>query len=187
MAYLATPWRGATGCRLLATYYRAVAHGRGAAGYVACDGAQVLGFICGVWDAAGLRREWLQTQWPMLLLWAPLSILRSPRLLGDWRRRLKDGTNGADSSSTTGSDGYELRPIVVDPTMRGTGTAARLVAHLEEDAQRRGFTTMHLYTEVENHAARTFYDKVGFVMENPVARGSVSYLRFAKHLVTVQT
>lgn len=160
MQYLTTPFRGAPGRRLLSAYYRTVAQGNGAIGYVAEEQGRVLGYICGVWAPEALRARLLRTQWLTLALWGPASALRQPHLMVSLVGRFN--TPAADRVETPLAPGYELRPIVVDSSARGTGLAARLVQQLIRDARARGFGEMYLYVETDNQVAQAFYRKMGF-------------------------
>lgn len=165
MRYLTTPFRGAPGRRLLSAYYQAVAQGDGAAGYVAEDRDRILGFICGVWQPAELRARLLKTQWPALALWGPASALLRPQLVFSFLQRL----NGlAQEKVVQPVEGYELRPIVVDPAARGAGLAPRLMERLKLDARARGFDCMHLFVEIDNQVAQAFYRKMGFAAQGSI-------------------
>lgn len=81
--------------------------------------------------------------------------------------------------STDVTRGYELRPIVVAPSARGTRVASDLVAVLLADARRRGFQRVHLVTEVDNGAAHAFYRKVGFRSNGTTTgRSGLAFVRY---------
>jgi ribosomal protein S18 acetylase RimI-like enzyme len=157
---LSTPFKGLAGRQLLCSYYKAVARGNGAVGYVAQEGDQVLGYVCGVWAPSKLRITLLKTQWPALIFWGLTSVLLNPELLDYFVLRLHQ-TIARDAYPAT--PGYELRPIVVAPAARGIGLATRLVERLMLDARNRGFEYMHLFVESDNTTAQSFYQKMGFV------------------------
>jgi ribosomal protein S18 acetylase RimI-like enzyme len=172
-AYLPTPLSGLTGRRLLSHYYAAVAEGRGACGYVAEERGRAVGYVCGVWDAAAVRRSLLRKHVLPLGWWAALHVLRQPHLLRGFITRTR-GTG--DSPSTTG--GYELRPIIVLPEARGGEAARALVFRLAEDAAERGYREIHLFTEAGNVRARKFYAKAGFHQTETLLREGVNCIRY---------
>ena len=51
------------------------------------------------------------------------------------------------------------------PEFRHKGYAAEALRLFEEDAQKRGFIYVRLYTDTDNHTARQFYEKHGYVGE----------------------
>lgn len=60
------------------------------------------------------------------------------------------------------NDVVKLRRMRVKPTCQGEGLGERLLAALEAEATRRGFTTVTLDTTVEQTAARKFYRHNGY-------------------------
>lgn len=175
LQYLTTPFHGASGRQLLSSYYQTVASGHGAVGYVAEEQDQILGYICGVWEAAELRKQLLTTRWPALAFWGAVGLLTRPQILALLAQRLgRLPTKGV----TQKMEGYELRPIVVVPPARGSSIASDLVQRLMLDARARGFQRMHLYVEVNNETAQAFYRKHGFTATSSVwhnGRPMVSY------------
>jgi ribosomal protein S18 acetylase RimI-like enzyme len=165
---LSTGYRGRPGLRLLQTYYAALVQSDGGSGFVAEQmgpaGAQhgaVVGYVCGLWDPAAVRstllRDALRAQWPKLAFWTGLQVLIRPRLIselvGRWR---------VAERRPVPRQAYELRPIVVDATMRRNGIGAQLVDALLADASRRGFRQVHVFAEEGNVAANAFYREIGF-------------------------
>ncbi len=179
MQCLRTRFSGAAGQHLLESYYRSVAAGRGAVGYVAEDEGQVLGYVCGVWAPGEVRAELLKTQWPHLMTWGMISLLMRPQLLAAFARRYRQGDAGEEETT---EDGYELRPIVVSPAARGTGVAVQLVDRLLLDARSRGYDRMYLYTETDNQPTRAFYGKVGFHETGELQRDGASCIRYERIL-----
>jgi len=179
LSHLPTPFKGAPGKHLLSVYYKAVASGRGAAGYVAEDRDQVLGYVCGVWEPAELRATLLKSQWSSLALWAPASVLIQPQLVLSFVQRLG---SSSEESAREADEGYELRPIVVDPVARGTGLASRLVDRLISDARNRGFDRIHLFTEIDNQRAQAFYEKMGFMSMGQIQHDGGSVVRYERSL-----
>jgi ribosomal protein S18 acetylase RimI-like enzyme len=149
---------GVPGFRLLKLRYEALPEGDGASGYVAETDGVVQGFVCGVWDPQVASRHLWRECGVQLAWWTIAEILTHPRYLGDLvdRWRLK-------THSRSVHEGYELRPIVVDRSVRGTGLAKQLATTLLKDAVSRGFGYVHLFTETDNVPARRFYTKLGFI------------------------
>ncbi len=170
-AYLSTLFTGLTGRRLLAEYYGAVLDGRGACGFVAEEQGHAIGYVCGVWDSAALRRDMLRNHMLPLTGWGLLHILRRPHLLRSFLQRMCGKTDGPASAGS-----YELRPIVVIPEARGSEAARRLVERLAEHASAHGYREIHLFTEADNMRARKFYGKVGFHQADTLLRDDMSYI-----------
>lgn len=174
LAHLSTEFKGEPGRRLLQAYYRAVAEGRGACGYVAEEDGRVMGYVCGVWDRSALRAVLLRQHRPELLAWGAAQVIIQPRLITSLTGRLRQPAHELELAEP----GYELRPIVVAPAARGNGLAAELVRVLLADAARRGFQRMHLVTEVDNMAANALYRKMGFQPVGTLSRTGISYTRY---------
>ena len=58
---------------------------------------------------------------------------------------------------------WELHQLYVAEAAKGQGIAGRLMDWALAEARRRGFTDLVLSVFVDNHRARRFYDKRGFV------------------------
>ncbi len=153
---LNTGFSGRAGFGLLEAYYRGLARSSGACGYVAKRDSLVIGFVCGVWDESATQRNMMRREWGWLLLWGSVFALAYPS------RLFKRLTAPGGEPPTPEGRGYELRPIVVAPEARGSGSALALVRRLAEDARGRGFPRIHLYTELDNTRAQQFYLKAGF-------------------------
>lgn len=179
MAYLRTHLFGYVGKSLLTCNYRAMVSQHGACCYVARADDRVVGFVCGVWEPNTFRRTLLRGQWLALSFWGFLYVLTRPKLIKDFLNRFFKPSHTPAGKSDVG---YELRPIVVDLTVRGKGVAQRLLDELLQDAARRGFDKIFLYTEDDNLAAQTFYRKTGFVQDGQVARGDAVYLRYEREI-----
>lgn len=163
MDALPTPFAGRSGEALLRIYYRSVTAEQGAAGYVALNSAaQIIGFVCGVWNPGQLRRYMIRHDGLALLWWGSGQLLQKPQFLASVPGRLRRAPDDAPARESVHEPGYELRPIVVAETARGSGAARMLVETLLQDARKRGFKEMYLYVETENLAARKFYAKAGF-------------------------
>lgn len=180
MQHLPTPFRGGPGRRLLSAYYRAVAGGRGAIGYIAEEQGHILGYVCGVWDPAALRAQMFKAEWPTLMLWGPVSVLFQPQLMASFAQRFTRPAEREVEPAPAAE--YELRPIVLDPASRGTGLAVRMVERLMLDARDRGFTDMVLYVEAGNQAAQAFYRKMGFTAVSHLQPPSGLIIRLERSL-----
>ena len=172
-------FKGVAGQNLLERYYGTVSIGRGATGFVALKGLGVVGYVCGVWDPASVRRELVRQYWASLLVWGIFQIVTNPPML---RRFLPARLLGQKDSDET-LKGYELRPIVVTPSSRGTGAAMLLVHALVADAADRGFDSIYLLTEPDNFAAKKFYIKAGFSVTGQAARSGVDFLVYSREVV----
>jgi ribosomal protein S18 acetylase RimI-like enzyme len=176
MANLHTAFRGRAGQKLLALYYASVADGRGCCGYIALFDDQVVGYVCGIWDASDIKRNLLSRFGGQVLFWGIAQLAAYPLMLKDILLRLHSG----GVSSVPAEPGYELRPIVVSNIMRGTRVADLLATCLLEDARQRGFSVVHLYTEDENNIARRFYLRIGFSEVGMAERLGQKYIRFER-------
>jgi ribosomal protein S18 acetylase RimI-like enzyme len=176
LAFLRTRFAGLPGRRLLEVYYRALVAGRGGRGYVAVAGSSVVGYVCGIWDASALYRSMLRRGWPRLVIWGIAQLAVRPSLVGSLLARGSAAGRQNDGLEA----GYELRPIVVTPSARGTGVALELVDRLLADASAQGYPRVHLVTEADNVAAQHFYRKAGFTNTGTLFRSGETFLRFAR-------
>lgn len=179
MAHLRTKFKGRCGVGLLSAYYAAIAESDGACGYVAEHDGRVAGYVCGVWQPRAVQHVLIERHMLELAIWGTVHCMVAPSSLSGLVQRL---SGGADRHTT---NGYELRPIVVAPEVRGTGVAARLVEALLADAGRRGFESIHLLTELDNTIAHRFYLKSGFVRAGLEHHNGQPYMRY-EHLVAVR-
>jgi ribosomal protein S18 acetylase RimI-like enzyme len=159
-AFLRTPLKGYAGLYLLKIYYIALSRSNGGIIFVADDEEHVVGYICGLWDDRSVRQYLIKNYWLSLMWFGGVSLLTQKGMFNNLVNRLisrehKDNIKELKS-------GYELRPIVVHPDVRGSGVAAQLFDQLREDALVRGYKTIFLYTEEDNYAAQKFYLKQGF-------------------------
>jgi GNAT superfamily N-acetyltransferase len=167
LATLRTQFTGLAGQNLLACYYRALTSGSGGVGYAKIeDDGGIAGFVCGIWDAAAVRRVLLHSQWWRLLGWGCLCVLFRPRILSDlWQRLIRGRTHDPSAPTDTPCrSGYELRPIAVRGESQGKGIARELLTTLLKDAEARGHGSVYLLTEVDNGRANAFYVKNGFAL-----------------------
>ena len=83
----------------------------------------------------------------------------------------------------------ELERIFVEPLMQGQGIGKKLLLYCEEMAARLGFPEICLWVLEKNHAARGFYEKMGYALDGS-RQGSrqglmgipVMEVRYAKNL-----
>ena len=57
----------------------------------------------------------------------------------------------------------ELRQLYIAPSHKGTGLAATLIEWALDTARSRGFEDIYLSVFIDNHRARRFYERYGFV------------------------
>jgi ribosomal protein S18 acetylase RimI-like enzyme len=174
--HLQTNFNGLPGLKLLCSYYTSVVEGVGACGYVAEEDRRVLGYVCGVWSPSTIHRTMLKRSWFRLLFWGSAQLVIRPLLIGTYIDRFRQ----SPSAQNTINSGFELRPIVVVPSMRGTGVASDLVATLLAAAARQGFQHVHLFTETDNLAANAFYRKTGFLSMGATHSSSIGYVRYER-------
>jgi len=176
--YLRTGFRGRPGLELLAAYYRALVQSEGGCGFVAEQAGRVAGYVCGVWAPAAVRGTLLKERWLLLIFWGLAQVLVRPRFFYDLAGRLA----GSGSRSMPAGSGYELRPIVVAPAVRGAGLGVQLVHVLLTDAAQRGFDRVYLYAEEDNTAAGACYRKAGFRPAGQERRSGEAHVRYEVHL-----
>ena len=174
LEHLTTGFRGKPGLELLTIYYGALVQSGGGCGFVAEQAGRVSGYVCGVWEPGAVRRALLRGQWPALLFWGAAHLAVQPRFFYDLAGRLA----GSAGSTESAGPGYELRPIVVTPSARGTGIGVRLVERLLGDADRRGFDRVHLVAAQDNATADAFYRKIGFRPAGLADRAGEAYVRY---------
>jgi len=61
----------------------------------------------------------------------------------------------------------ELKSMFVDESARGTGTASKLLDHIEQAAREQGLQMLRLETGDKLHAAHRLYEKHGFTTRGP--------------------
>lgn len=168
-AFLRTPFHTWGGVRLLQAHYETLARQQGGICFVARVDSQFAGFVCGIWDHQVINQ--LNRRKPLrLALYSLEHLLEHPTHLGENLRAYILRRAGAIQYP----EGYELRPIVVLPQFRGQGVADRLVERLIQDAGKRGFDQVFLFTEADNLPAIHFYTRFGFVpVETPDETGKM--------------
>lgn len=176
IAWLPTQFLGASGQALLRIYYAAIACRQGACGFVALDGQEVVGYICGIWDAGVVKKTLLSGYGLSALYWGALHVLRRPKMIAEMLGRLR----ATDSGSAT--SGFELRPLVIAPPYRHTGLSVQLIEWLFNEARERGYLVMHLYCDPSNFSARKLYERVGFLLTQTTSFGGRTRLYYSIHL-----
>ncbi len=179
MLNLPTPFSGRAGRELLKQYYLTVCSGRGATGFAAVDGGNVVGFVCGVWDAPGLQSALLRSHWPDLVRWGFYQGLTKPSLGRELIGRFLASRNPDPVLENHGAGmEMELRPIVVSPRARGSGLGMRLIQQLVKEAIKKGFSRVCLYTEPDNVPAQRLYINAGFQEFGRKTLHDIEYLYF---------
>ncbi len=179
LRYLRTRFQGNVGNKLLRAYYENLIQQEGGCGYTAVSDGRVAGFVCGIWNAALVKKTLVRGYWRSLLSAAIQALILSPRIVLGLISRLFDADK-IDAGIIP--EGYELRPIVVDPAFRGSDAAPALVTALGEDARDRGFGSIFLITELDNIAANKFYMKQGFIGTGVFVRSGQEYQCYIKEL-----
>ena len=129
---LRTAYRGNSGLMLLRYYYMALVQSGAASGYVAVMDDSVKGYILWCWDSRMIKNALLMNYWVTLAIWGSIQLLFNPSVI-------LPAVNNNRSMYNRANSGYELRPIVVSPEMRGIGLASQLVNSLLIDAEKRQF------------------------------------------------
>lgn len=172
---------GRAGRELLMLYYGTVAKEVGGGGYVAINQNEVLGYVCGIWDAHELRRSLLLSHGFLLALWGTFQVFGKPKLIFDFLARFRSSDSANDLSAGSHPT-YELRPIVVTSKMRRSSLGQQLVKRLIDDARSRGYDSICLYTEQDNETAQRFYERLGFRETGRLTRNSGPYLLYGMNL-----
>ena len=175
---LQTRFSGNVGIELLKLYYETVTKETGGCGYVAIRQTEVVGYVCGIWDVSKLRNNLFLDHWFLLVVLGTIQILGQPRMMFDFLARFRSSNLASNLSDGSHRISYELRPIVVSPTMRHVGLGQILVKQLINDARSRGYDSMHLYTELDNKSAKKFYEKAGFREIGRTNRNSGQYILY---------
>ncbi|MDA8061380.1 MAG: GNAT family N-acetyltransferase [Actinomycetota bacterium] len=77
----------------------------------------------------------------------------------------------------------EVTHLLVDPGAQGTGVGRLLVAAAEEAARQAGLHELELVTPVEEQGARRFYERIGWVLDQPVTSSSGErFVRYRRRL-----
>jgi len=179
MQYLRSPFQGKSGEHFLQTYYNTLIKQKGGCGYVAITNNKIAGFVCGIWDPTIVKSNLVKEHWESLLITSFQVLFHSPKLIVDLVSRLIK-TQKEEYSNLLG--GYELRPIVVDETFRGTEVASLLVSELAMDAKKRGYSSIYLLTEQDNIPANKFYQKHEFKYQGTIIKSKQDYAYYTRRL-----
>lgn len=127
--------------------------------FVAEDDGQIVGFVAGASESAGLYARLLRRRWWRFALASFLPVLRNPRIVP----RLLRAFTMPKQARAAGSEGT-LMSIAVLPERQGQGIGQALVQAFLAEAARRGLRRVNLTTDkVDNDAANLFYRRLGFV------------------------
>ena len=83
-------------------------------------------------------------------------------------------------------EAFELYAIYVDPCLQGQGIGAALAAYCEEEAAKRGYKEICLWTFEKNAPARVFYEKLGYKLDGatqivePYGAAGVRYHKYIR-------
>lgn len=126
--------------------------------FVCADGGQILGFVAGSAQPAGLYRRLLRRSW-FGFAWAALpALLRRPQAAARLLRALR-----APDAATSAPGVGTLMSIAVLPQTQGTGLGKLLVRAFLDEGRRRGLSAVDLTTDaIDNAAANQFYLNLGF-------------------------
>ncbi len=149
------------GFKMLVIYYASFSSPKGGACYLAVEDYKLLGFICGVWDQKEIFINFLKSNPIRIIFFGIPLIFTNINYIKSIYAKLYNSVFSKKSTIKRGF--YELRPIVVDPSVRGKGVADLLVNYLTQDAVSRGHKEILLKTEKENSLAQKFYEKYGFL------------------------
>ena len=116
---------------------------------------------------------------------ADLALFLQNHAVANWREQLADPAyairvGGADGQLAAYAkvgppslpfeprgDATELRQFYILKPWHGTGAAEELMAWVIDEARRRGAEHLYLSVFTDNHRARRFYARYGFVEEGP--------------------
>jgi len=146
------------GPRFLSELYCAIlADGSGIA-LVCADASQLLGFVAGSTQPAGLYRRLLRTAWYRFALAGLPAVVRRPRTAIRLVRALR-APDQATSAPGTGT----LMSIAVLPEAQGSGVGRQLVMAFLAEARQRGLVAVDLTTDaIDNDGTNRFYRGLGF-------------------------
>src|SRR4051794_12489162 len=89
-SYLSTPFHSAAGLHLLKLYYKNLVQSSYGVGYIAVDDNTVVGYVCGVWDAAALQRMLTRNSVLPLLFWMTFALITSPAVVSSMSQRVEN-------------------------------------------------------------------------------------------------
>lgn len=127
--------------------------------FVAQDDGQIVGFVAGASESAGLYSRLLRHRWWRFALVSLAPVLRNPRIVPRLLRAIKK----PKLERAAGNEGT-LMSIAVLPEKQGRGIGQALVQAFLAEAIRRGLSKVNLTTDkVDNDAVNLFYQRLGFV------------------------
>ncbi len=180
------------GAGFLQSYYRAWVDADGALALVALSPSGRLdGVLLGALDPVVHSSSMVRRHWPSLASRLLLAAVRDPRLGRDlvctravrYSRGLARAVVRPGPGRTTDGDRHpgagEITHLMVAPEAQGAGIGRLLVEAAEEVGRRAGLGELVLVTPVEEWGARSFYERVGWVLDRPVS--SASGERFVRY------
>ncbi len=157
--YLNTPFKGNSGRHLLVNYYKTLFFQKGGVCFVVIFEDSVIGFVCGIWDPRLISKYLLRKFWYSMIYWGILHLLTFPKMIIDISSRIFQKNSNKEKKP---GNNYELRPIVVANEYQGKNVSNILLSKLCEDAKKRSFEKIILFTENDNLPAQKFYKKNNF-------------------------
>jgi len=166
------------GPRFLEVLYRGMLELDVACGQVALDGANVVGFVIGTLDSAGLFGRVLRQRALPLAWHVARALLRRPQLL--WPTL--ETVLYPSKERAAGIPDAELLVIAVQQTKRSSGVGERLVDGFEHDLRRRGAAAYKLTVLERNPRAQRFYERAGFTRAHQFRLYDKAWLLYTKSL-----
>jgi len=197
------------GTGFLEVYYRAWVDADDALALVASDDSGKLeGLLLGALDPAAHSASMVRRHWAGLAGHVLLAAVSDPRLGWDLaatrtlryagglarvalrsRRGVPAMSPGPVSAAPSApveschSRAGEITHLLVAPEAQGAGIGRLLVAAAEEAGRRAGLCEMVLVTPVEEWGARRFYERIGWVLDQPVTSASgEQFVRYRRAL-----
>ena len=164
MRYLATPFVGRPGHKLLELYYQALTNAPSTFGCAALIDGCVAGFACAIHIQGAVYRELLARSWIRLLGWSFAEILLCPGMIVRLPMRLipsRKETNNWQRPDTW-ADWYTCRPLVVAEEYRQYGVADALTECLIAEAKKRQVKGLIGVVQPANGPSRVIHIRHGF-------------------------
>ena len=187
------------GIGFLEAYYRAWVDADAALALAATGpSGQLDGLLLGALDPVAHTASMVRRHWPSLAARLAAAAARDPRLGWDLaatrarryargaaraaRRPPRPTATPAPPASRLPVTG-EVTHLLVAPEAQGTGIGRELVAAAEEEGRRAGLGELVLVTPVEEWGARRFYERVDWVLDQPVTSASGErFVRYRRRL-----
>ena len=186
------------GTGFLEAYYRAWVDADGALALVASDASgRIEGLLLGAVEPVAHIASMVRRHWASLAAHTVLAAAADPRLGWDLaltraaryarglaRVALRSKRSEPANSPAPASAGAsapiescqsrtgEITHLLVAPEAQGAGIGRLLVAAAEEAGRQAGLSELVLVTPVEEWGARRFYERVGWVLDQPVTSSS---------------